>query len=353
MGTPTEPTGTLERHQSLDVLRGFALVGIFAANIYVFDLEQLGEVEASFQALTIGLADAPFAVFTALFILNKMMALFSILFGAGILLFTDRVGQRQLSLGRSYYTRNLILAGIGLLHGLLWFGDVLLIYAVCAFVLYPVRGWSTARFSMAGSVVWSAVLGASFWSGTPGIAADTVLRALSMMLFGMALYRSGILTLKRSIKWYRTYSRRFLGLGLPVCAIGWGLYDVNESISSMIHNLGVPFVAAGYICLVMKLLLRGAIPKISKRLSAAGQMALTNYLLQTVLGTIFVTGINEVRGERLTVVWMMIITLVVWMLQLSWSKPWMERFEYGPVELLWRSLTYGKAQPFKRRLLQL
>ena len=128
MGTPTEPTGTLERHQSLDVLRGFALVGIFAANIYVFDLEQLGEVEASFQALTIGLADAPFAVFTALFILNKMMALFSILFGAGILLFTDRVGQRQLSLGRSYYTRNLILAGIGLLHGLLWFGDVLLIY---------------------------------------------------------------------------------------------------------------------------------------------------------------------------------------------------------------------------------
>ena len=82
-------------------------------------------------------------------------------------------------------------------------------------------------------------------------------------------------------------------------------------------------------------------------------MALTNYLLQTVLGTIFVTGINEVRGERLTVVWMMIITLVVWMLQLSWSKPWMERFEYGPVEWLWRSLTYGKAQRFKRRLLQL
>lgn len=353
MGTSAEPTGALERQQSLDVLRGFALMGIFAANIYVFDLEHLGEVDASFQALTIGLADAPFAVFTAVFILNKMMALFSILFGAGILLFTDRVGERQSSLGRRYYSRNLILAGLGLLHGLLWFGDVLLLYAVCAFVLYPVRGWSTARFSLAGSVAWSAVLGVSFWSGTPGLAADAVLRALSMMLFGMALYRSGVLTLKRSAKWYQSNSRRLLGVGLPLCAIGWCLYEANESLSSMIHNLGVPFVAVGYVCLVMKLLLLGAFPKLSKRLSAAGQMALTNYLFQTVMGTVSVASINEVRGERLTVVWMMLVTVVVWVLQLSWSKPWMERFEYGPIEWLWRSLTYGKAQRFKRRLLEL
>ncbi len=350
MTTPVEPTGSPQRQQSLDVLRGFALMGIFAANIYIYDLKNFGEVEASFEALTIGPADAPFFVFTAVFILNKMMALFSILFGAGILLLVDRVEERQSSAFRIHYTRNSILAGIGLLHSLIWFGDVLLVYALCAFLLYPVRGWSTAKFFRAGSFMWLAVLGASFWSGTSGIVLGAGLRALSMMLFGMAFYRSGLLTLKRSADWYRLKSRRLLGLGIPVCALGWGLYDFDKSLSAFIHNLGVPFVAMGYVCFVMKLLQRGEIPKITNRLSAAGQMALTNYLLQTVLGTIFVAGVNEFRGERLTVIWMMLITLAIWLLQLSWSLPWMKQFHYGPVEWLWRSLTYRKTQPFKLRM---
>ncbi len=76
-------------------------------------------------------------------------------------------------------------------------------------------------------------------------------------------------------------------------------------------------------------------------------MALTNYLLQTVLGTALVATFNAVRGERVSVFWMMLITFAVWVLQLGWSRPWMHYFEYGPVEWLWRSATYRRVQPFR------
>lgn len=342
-----EPINPIQRHKSLDVLRGFALMGIFAANVYVFDVDGFSEVETSFKSLSFGAADVPFGVFTAVFVLNKMMALFSMLFGAGILLLVDRLEQRNVSAVKIHYTRNTALAGVGLLHTLLWFGDVLHIYAVCAFLLFPIRRWSIAKLFTAGSLVWLAVLMMSFWTSPSGIIADYVLRALAMMLFGMAFYRAGVFTLKRSTIWYRKRSRRFLGLGLPVCTVAWGFSDVNESLSTMIHNLGVPFVAFGYVCFITNLLLQGKIPKLADRLASAGQMALTNYLLQTVIGSILVQAVNQFRGQRLTVLWMMLITLVIWALQLSWSKPWMKRFYYGPAEWLWRSLTYRKVQPFR------
>ena len=76
-------------------------------------------------------------------------------------------------------------------------------------------------------------------------------------------------------------------------------------------------------------------------------MALTNYLLQTALGTLLVSALNEGRGERVTVFWMMLVTFTVWGLQLAWSEPWLRRFHYGPVEWLWRSLAYRRFQPFK------
>ena len=336
-----------ERLKILDVLRGFALMGIFAANVYIFDLESLSEVEDSFEALAVGLADIPFLVFTSVFILNKMMALFSMLFGAGILLLAERLEARKEASLNIHYTRNGILAVVGLIHGLLWFGDVLLIYALCAFVLFPLRRWSSRSFVLLGSMLWVAVLTTSYWPGSSGLIADYALRAIAMMLLGMALYRSGILTAARDLEWYRKKCVRLLGVGLPVCLVAWGFYDANQSLSKLVHNIGVPCVALGYLCLVIHCYQRGVFPKLTARLAAAGQMALTNYLLQTGLGTALVAICNEVRGERVSVFWMMLITFAVWALQLGWSEPWMRRFEYGPVEWLWRSATYRRIQPFK------
>ena len=284
MSVPSQPIDFFQRHKSLDVLRGFALMGIFAANIYIFDVDGFGEVKESFEALSYGAADLPFAVFTLIFILNKMMALFSMLFGAGILLLAERLEAREEASLNIHYTRNGILAVVGLIHGLLWFGDVLLIYALCAFVLFPLRRCSSRSFVLLGSMSWVAVLTTSYWPGSSGLIADYALRAIAMMLLGMALYRSGILTAARDLEWYRKKCVRLLAVGLPVCLVAWGFYDANQSLSKLVHNIGVPCVALGYLCLVIHCCRRGVFPKLTARLAAAGQMALTNYLLQTGLG---------------------------------------------------------------------
>ena len=336
-----------ERLKILDVLRGFALMGIFAANVYIFDLESLSDIEDSFNALVVGVADVPFLVFTSVFILNKMMALFSMLFGAGILLLAERLQARNEPSQKIHYTRNALLAAMGFIHGLFWFGDVLLIYALCAFVLFPLRRWSSRRFLSLGSILWLAVLTTSFWPGSSGLIADYAFRAMAMMLLGMALYRSGILTATRAPEWYRKRCLGLLAAGLPLCLVAWTFYDANEPLSKLVHNVGVPCVAVGYLCLTINFFQRGMFPKLTSRLAAAGQMALTNYLLQTVLGTALVATFNAVRGERVSVFWMMLITFAVWVLQLGWSRPWMHYFEYGPVEWLWRSATYRRVQPFR------
>ena len=140
---------------------------------------------------------------------------------------------------------------------------------------------------------------------------------------------------------------RSFAVGLPVCTVAWLFADRDEGLAADVNNIGVPFMAVGYVCLVMWVCLTGRMPRLQGRLEAAGQMALTNYLMQTVLGTVMLGWLNEVRGERVTVVWMMGVMLAIWVMQLGWSVPWMRAFRFGPAEWLWRSATYRRAQPFR------
>lgn len=129
------PVGRDDRNLAIDVLRGFSLLGILAANIILFDLDSFDVVEQSMDDLVIGISGAPFMVFTFVFVMNKMMAVFSMLFGAGVLLVTERIEARGESSLSVHYVHNLLLIGIGLAHSALWFGDILLIYGVSGFFL--------------------------------------------------------------------------------------------------------------------------------------------------------------------------------------------------------------------------
>ena len=88
-------------------------------------------------------------------------------------------------------------------------------------------------------------------------------------------------------------------------------------------------------------------PRAQARLAAAGQMALTNYLMQTVLGMLSIGALNHLRGERVTAFWMMLATFTIWAVQLAWSAPWLRVFRFGPAEWAWRSATYRKVQRFR------
>ena len=169
-----------------------------------------------------------------------------------------------------------------------------------------------------------------------------------MMLLGMGLYRLGIINAEREAGWYKKVMLRSFTVGMPVCVVAAVLMLGDDGDTGFfINNFGVPFMALGYVCLVMMICTSSKLPRVQSRLAAAGQMALTNYLMQTVLGIIIIETMNEIKGERVSAFWMMIAMFIIWTIQLSWSSPWMKKFRFGPVEWLWRTATYLKVQPFR------
>ena len=337
-GAPTDRT---ERVAALDVLRGFALLGILGANVPLFDMANLTEAETAFDDLVVGWRGAPFLAWVLVLVLNKMMAVFSMLFGAGVLLVVDNLDRKGLPVLGVHYRRNLLLLGIGLAHSALWFGDILVVYGLCALVLYPLRRLAVGALVGSAAAVW--VLAFVVDGGS---VEEYVVRALAMMLAGMALYRTGIILGRRPVDWYRRRATLLLGIGLPVVAAGWVAFEDGDA-AAHVNNAAVPFVAVGYVCLVMAVCGAGRLPRLRARLAAAGQLALTNYLMQTVLGMSLLAVLNEVRGERVDAFWMMVVMVAVWAVQLAWSAPWLQRFRFGPVEWAWRSATYGQRQPFR------
>ena len=340
------PIQKSERIVAIDVLRGFALMGILGANIMFFDVDAsyLEDWSKIVNDMAVGAANVPFMFFMGVFVLNKMMAVFSMLFGAGIILITERIEQRGGSSRRVHYMRNLLLLGIGIFHyNVLWFGDVLMIYAVSAFVLYPLRRIDAKKLIYGGATLW--LLLSVFITDDN---TQYALRAPVMMLLGMGLYRLGIINAEREAGWYKKVMLRSFTVGMPVCVVAAVLMLGDDGDTGFfINNFGVPFMALGYVCLVMMICTSSKLPRVQSRLAAAGQMALTNYLMQTVLGIIIIETMNEIKGERVSAFWMMIAMFIIWTIQLSWSSPWMKKFRFGPVEWLWRTATYRKVQPFR------
>ena len=340
------PIQKSERIVAIDVLRGFALMGILGANIMFFDVDAsyLEDWSKIVNDMAVGAANVPFMFFMGVFVLNKMMAVFSMLFGAGIILITERIEQRGDPSRRVHYMRNLLLLGIGIFHyNVLWFGDVLMIYAVSAFVLYPLRRIDAKKLIYGGATLW--ILLSVFITDAN---TQYALRAPVMMLLGMGLYRLGIINAEREPGWYKKVMLRSFTVGMPVCVVAAVLMLGDDADTGFfINNFGVPFMALGYVCLVMMICTLSKLPRVQSRLAAAGQMALTNYLMQTVLGIIIIETMNEIKGERVSAFWMMIAMFIIWTIQLSWSSPWMKKFRFGPVEWLWRTATYLKVQPFR------
>ena len=196
------PVKKTDRIIAIDVLRGFALLGILGANIMFFDVEESYLQEdwsIIVDDLAVGAASIPFMIFMSVFVMNKMMAVFSMLFAAGIILMTERIEQRGTSSRGVHYTRNLLLLGIGIFHyNVLWFGDVLMIYAVSAFFLYPFRRLNAKKLIYVGSIGWLLI---TIFVADDGI--QYLLRAPAMMLLGMGLYRLGIINAKNESDWYK------------------------------------------------------------------------------------------------------------------------------------------------------
>ncbi|HBU75849.1 MAG TPA: hypothetical protein DEB38_06225 [Acidimicrobiaceae bacterium] len=370
------PVSQKERVTSLDLIRGIAILGILPMNALTWGFSDF----AGYSNVRAVGTEQPFDWFigiaSKLFIEQKMMALFSLLFGVGVVIFWERAGSKTAHPYWLSLWRFTLLFVIGTIHAWFWFGDVLTAYAISAPIVLAVHRRSP-KVLMAvgvGLVVigslsaWLVQIGVNdgsyqigeYWvpGGTPLLEselltwfyADAILRSIGLMLIGVSLYRLHIVQGQRSQEMYKKMACWGLGVGLLVTCGGVAIHIVDswsERTALVGHiplGLGTIPMALGYIGLIV--LWKNDVSKLQQRLQAAGRMAMTNYLSQTVLGlsTLFVLAQEVELTRTMIFVWI----LLIWALQLWWSPWWLQRFRFGPAEWLWRCGTYRSRQPFRR-----
>ena len=376
--TSTAPISTAERIENLDTVRGIATLGILIMNAVSFALPAAAYRNLD-AAGTHTWLDRVIGVAGEIFVDQKAMALFSMLFGAGIVLFADRAEAKGKRSALLSLWRNGLLFAIGVLHGLLWVGDILVVYALCSPLLLIARKRSPRTLIAVGTamVLSSALIAAimqpeipadgaglgDYWFIDDGPASDSTeiflladffLRAAGMMLIGVSLYRTGVVQGQRSAAFYRNMAISGLLIGLPIATAGLVWQSINgwsptiALIGEVPNTIATIPVALGYLGLITLWTKRMATrpTPLARRLQAVGRMALTNYLAQTVIGiTLFRVVLDQGDATRTALV---AFVVAVWALQLWWSTAWLERFRFGPAEWAWRCLTYRSIQPNRR-----
>ena len=415
----------------MDLVRGIAILGIFAMNIISFALPSASYTDPrspgaeQFAGPFTGANKATWFI-QALIFDQKMMSAFAMLFGCGLMVMHLR-GQRS---GEArtviWYRRCFVLLCFGLLHAYaLWCGDVLTLYAVCGMLLWPLRKLNTRRLLVVAALLLllgmaiitgsgirmhrqvlladqaqalldagevpsdeqtaaidmadqlrdtydpgasetrtditlrrsspSAYLdvnaGESWFLQTKALPKYSMPKTLSMMLIGMALVRFGAVQGVRTKRQYAALAVGGLGIGGSLVATGMWLqlshdfrFDWLFLLDGNFNYLGSGFMAAGLVgaCALWPDFGGGPLCWLRSSLIACGRMAFTNYIVQTIVGVAIFSGLGLGQMGTLQRYQLVPIVLAVWAAQLLLCPWWLGRFSQGPLEGIWRRLTYGK-----------
>lgn len=405
---PLAPVSTSERITTLDVLRGIALLGVVVANVWLWFSGIAFRFPGYRDELLRLSFDSVVYFAIAIFVSGKAISTFSFLFGHGFAIQMMRAEARGRSIVGTYARRLFVLLVIGLLHtSLLWYGDILVPYALLGFVLILFRKRTDRTL-----LVWIAILmvgvpllmgGIPFVMdamGSPlpapdlaelakrnaetlavfqgGSYADVVqenLHQAAKFYFGrkavFLLYILGLFILglyvgrRRMFERVATHRQRFRQIalwGIPIglitgAVIGWLQMQFEPAqvlatpwlalVFMVLSILSMLPLAAGYVATVTLLLER---PDWARRLGVfapVGRMALTNYLMQTVVMVLLFNGYGGGLIGHIGPAIGLGIALVVFGIQMIVSAIWLSHYRFGPAEWVWRSLTYGTAQPMR------
>jgi uncharacterized protein len=383
-----QPTPSGERYVPLDVLRGLALFGVLLINLHTLFRVSLFEHILHFHTEP-GVWNHLVDLLLAGFLETKAVSLFSLMFGIGSAIQAERAAARGVNVARFLVRRYLVLLALGLCHlWLIWNGDVLVLYAVCGLLIVPVMrlpAWMLAVLGAAAIALRSVVdlpipfptadamhaqaVAATHVYGSGSFTEILVFRSretwtfivpllvgflpqtAGLMLFGIAAWRSGVLRAPQRHK--RLLGTIFVG-AFAIGATETSLQVFSESsgrtlaIPEGLLRLGsfVP-LAFAYAAGVLLWMTPTRVRPVTALFASLGQMALTNYLTESVvLGVIFY-GYGFGLFGRIGSALGLLIGVALYVSQLFFSRFWLRHYRFGPVEWLWRSLTYGRWQPMR------
>ena len=422
---PSAAAPAAQRIEALDFVRGVALFGILLMNITGFGLPDayVNPVNAG------GAAGANLWawIVTQVGFEGTQRGLFSMLFGASVILLTSRLeASGRADAADIYFRRNLWLIGFGFVNAFvfLWYGDILYAYGVTALFVFAFRKMP-AKWLLAVGVgalllgaVWNAVdtsrlldahaayaeaaaardAGARLsetqegaiaawdearaeFESTPERIEEAVAARTSgywtafaetartnayfqtwfmyryffdifgMMLIGMALYRLGVLTLERPTRVYVAMAATGYAIGLAVNVLEtrWILDHQFSAVAfaeaNVSYDLGRLAMTVGHAGALLLFVRSGLLPWLRRAVAAVGQMAVTNYLTHSVVCAFLFVGLgwfNQLQRYELYYV-----VFAIWAAQLVVSPLWLKHYRFGPVEWLWRYLTYMKRPPLR------
>ncbi len=426
------PVTKAARVESLDILRGIAVFGILVMNITAFGLL----FQAYGNPTVAGGVEGPNLL--AYKIINvgfegTMRGIFSLLFGAGIVLLTERMEQAGAGImaAEIHFRRMLWMMLFGVIHWtlMLWTGEILFAYSLCGLVLFSFRKLAPRRLLVIGGVLLLVAAAMSFgtaksltetrdkavaaqtaqaagktltadqtkavedwkkaqghWRPTPENTAaqqswhsGSYLNAVGgqlpgsfefqwvglpfffffdmvpFMLIGMALLKLGVLGAERSIGFYLGMVAGGYAIGLPL-----GYYEMNQIVGSgfdliaakeadVTYEFSRLAMVIGHLGLFLAVIKAGLFKALQRGMAAVGTMALSNYLMQTIICTWLFYSFGPGLGlfgklERHELYY---VVGAIWVAEFIWSVIWLKYFRFGPFEWLWRSLTYWERQPMK------
>ncbi|MGC2235171.1 MAG: DUF418 domain-containing protein [Pyrinomonadaceae bacterium] len=404
------PISSQERIEILDILRGLAVCGILIGNMQWFS--GYGMMPPSLAALT-PLADRITHFLVHFFVEGKFYSIFSFLFGFGFALQISRAEERGDTKASLFKRRLFWLLVIGLAHAyLLWAGDILSIYALMGFLLILFRRksndsllkWAFALLAVpiltylliyilfvafvppealamveAGQTeMWNNAVKIVPTSGYLQIISDYNLhyivgryaglilemrlpKLLAMFLLGFYAYRRGFF---QNLSSHQPFIRRVLIYGIVLGLIGniaFAALAGHEAVfppspagivGVISYAFGVPALAFSFIALVATLWQKAAWRRLLSHLAPVGRMALTNYLLQTIICVIIFYGFGFGQYGRFGALKATLTALVIFLFQIITSSLWLKYFAYGPMEWIWRQLTYRQRLSLRLKRLQ-
>ena len=395
-----------KRIVSLDVLRGMAVLGILIMNIQSFSMIGAAYINPTAYGDLSGMNKWVW-ILSHIIANEKFMSIFSILFGAGVILFTERAIDKSRKPAALHYRRMFWLLIFGLVHAyLIWYGDILVNYSLCGMLVFLFRKIAPNKLVLFATLFFIVPIIFSLASGltiqywpeesynqnlqswlpdavkvtheiagmqgnwieqmsirVPGaIFMETFLffwmsfwRVTSMMLLGMALYKWGVLSARRSELFYLRMT--LIGLTAGYGIVGIGVYEnfVHEwsmefsmFFGNQFNYIGSILVTFGYIGLVMLICKSENFLKLKRLFSSVGRMAFTNYILMSLIAMFIFYGNGFGLFGQVERSGQILIVFATWILILIISPLWLNNFQYGPLEWIWRGLTYWRKQPLKK-----